>query len=269
MTEAFQNIQVPQRQEKPRTRGITMMIDWGIPLSQQTDILAAQRQFIDKAKIAGGIPRVMPVDLLKAKLEAYREAEISTANGGLFTELTLKQGTYEVMLAELTDLGFDAVEVSEILLTLTPEEKTHAVKYARAQGLKVLGEVGRKEGKMSDDEIIKDVEIYLNAGCVSVYLEAAELFESDTVREDLIRRLADQFPTDALIWELPVTILPGMTKAIKHKTASRLVALLGTEVNLANVEHDEIYVMELWRRGLAGDTAHPKGAYRLAGIGEP
>ena len=62
-------------------------------------------------------------------------------------------------------------------------------------------------------------------------------------------------------------MLPGITKAIKHKTASQLVATLGTEVNLANVEHDEVYLLECLRRGIAGDTRHAQGAFRLAGIG--
>jgi phosphosulfolactate synthase len=109
----FQGIAVPQRQQKPRSRGLTMMIDWGMPLGQQEDVLACSGDLIDKAKIAAGIPRVMPRDLLMAKLAAYREAGISTANGGMFTELALKQGSYDVLLQELVETGFDAVEVSK------------------------------------------------------------------------------------------------------------------------------------------------------------
>ena len=198
-----------------------MMIDWGIPEAQQADIIAAQGHLIDKAKIAAGIPRFMPVDLLKRKLAAYRAAGISTANGGLFTELTLKQGTYDEMLSEMTD-----------------------------------------------DEIMADVETYLNAGASSVYLEAAEIFDGETAREALIRKLSNTFPAEALIFELPVNILPGITDAMKHKMASKMVSTLGTEVNLANVEHYEVYLLECLRRGLGGDTNHPGGAFRLAGIGD-
>lgn len=264
---AFQQIAIPSRQEKPRTRGVTMMIDWGLPEGQQADIIAAQGHLVDKAKIAAGIPRFMPEDLLRRKLALYREAGISTANGGLFTELTLKQGSYSAMLEQLASLGFDAVEVSENLVPLSAQAKADAVRHARdAYGLKVIGEVGRKEGEMTDDDIMEDVECYLNAGAETVYLEAAEIFDGEVAREGLIRRLTDHFPAEALIFELPVNLIPGITDAIKHKTASRLVATLGTEVNLANVEHYEVYLLECLRRGLAGDTNHPGGAYRLAGI---
>jgi phosphosulfolactate synthase len=268
MQQSFSAIAVPERQEKPRTRGITMMIDWGIPEAQQADIIAAQGHLVDKAKIAGGIPRFMPIELLKRKLSAYRDAGISTANGGLFTELTLKQGSYDAMLSEMVELGFDAVEISENLMPLSTAAKIQAVRHAKENyGLTVLGEVGRKEGEMTDDEIIADVEVYLNAGATSVYLEAAEIFDGESAREGLIRRLDDTFPAHSLIYELPVNILPGITDSIKHKMASKMVATLGTEVNLANVEHYEVYVLEILRRGLGGDTNHAGGALRLAGIG--
>lgn len=265
---AFSEIPVPQRQEKPRSRGITMMIDWGIPIGQQADIIASAGHLIDKAKVAGGIPRFMPFDLLKLKLNAYRDAGISTANGGLFTELALKQNTYDIMLTEMCELGFASVEVSENLVALSVSQKIEAVRHAHKNyGLQVLGEVGRKEGSMSDDEIIEDVEIYLNAGTSAVYLEAYEMFDGPNPREGLIRRLSENFPPEMLIYELPVVILPGTTRDIKHQIAARMVSILGTEVNLANVEHDELYLLECIRRGMAGDTSHPEGAYRLAGIG--
>ncbi len=245
-----------------------MMIDWGIPTGQQADIIASAEHLIDKAKVAGGIPRFMPFDQLKGKLNAYREARISTANGGLFTELALKQGTYDALLSELCELGFASVEVSENLVALSASEKSEAVRHARQNyGLLVLGEVGRKEGTMSDDEVIEDIETYLNAGADSVYLEAYEMFDGPIPREKLIRRLSENFPPETLIYELPVVVLPGTTRDIKHQIAARMVSILGTEVNLANVEHDELYLLECIRRGLAGDTSHPEGAYRLAGIG--
>ncbi len=66
---------------------------------------------------------------------------------------------------------------------------------------------------------------------------------------------------------LPVTVLPGVTCDIKHKTAAHLAQLKGTGVNFANVEHDELYLLECIRRGPGGDTSHSGGAYRLAVIG--
>lgn len=172
------------------------------------------------------------------------------------------------MLSAMVELGFKSVEVSENFVSLSAKVKTEAVRHARETfGLDVLGEVGRKEGKMTDDEIMKDFEIYLNAGASSVYFEAAEIFEGDNAREKLILRLTDSFPAKKLIFELPVNVIPGITNAIKHQMTSRMIAALGTEVNLANVEHNEVYLLEYLRLGLGGDTDHKDGAYRRAGIG--
>lgn len=269
MTEfSFAAIPVPNRDEKPRRRGITMMIDWGIPLGLQKDVVASQGHLVDKAKIAAGIPRFMPPDLLRRKIAAYRDAGIATANGGLLTELVLKQGTYDALLAGMAELGFDSVEVSENLQVFSREEKTRAVRLAKdSYGLSVIGEVGRKEGRMTDKEVLEDIETYLGAGADCVYIEAAEMFDGDGARDSLIRTIDDNFPPETILYELPVDVLPGITRAIKHKTASRLVAMLGTNVNLANVEHYEVCLLECLRRGIAGDTMHPQGAFRLAGIG--
>ena len=90
---AFSSIPIPEREEKPRKKGLTMMIDWGIPLGLQKDCLEGQGLYVDEAKIAGSIHRVMPADYLKKKIAAYQAEDIFTFPGGLFTELAIAQGT--------------------------------------------------------------------------------------------------------------------------------------------------------------------------------
>ncbi|UWQ89881.1 phosphosulfolactate synthase [Rhodobacteraceae bacterium M382] len=72
------------------------------------------------------------------------------------------------------------------------------------------------------------------------------------------------FPAESLIYELPVDIRPGFTASMKHKMALQMIATLGTHVNLANVEHHEVYLLECLRCGIGGDTNHPHGALRMA-----
>lgn len=60
----FTSIPVPERQAKPRTRGLNMMIDWGMGLARQADTLESASPYIDNAKIAASIPRVMPREVL-------------------------------------------------------------------------------------------------------------------------------------------------------------------------------------------------------------
>ncbi len=266
LTFAYGSIPMPEREDKPRTKGQTMMIDWGLPFNMQLDLIESQGLYVDEAKIAGSIAGVTPKPYLEKKINAYKDAGIFVFPGGLFAELALVQGNFEKYLQESIDLGFSGIEVSDNLIKLSPGDKRAAIKKAVNDfGLVVMGEVGRKEGVMSGDEIIADCELCMEAGCKCVLLEAHELFHGD-IREDVIEELMQKIPAEKLMFELPVQYLPDVTKSYKTQILFWMVSKFGTHVNLANVEWDEIYFTEMTRRGACGDTSHPEGAYRLAGV---
>ena len=269
-TETVLGVRMPARQSKPRTRGLTMMIDWGLPPLHQADVVKTAGRFIDMAKIAGSIAGLMDEAVLLEKLRLYREAEISTSQGGLFVELAVMQGRVEALFENLARLGFDAVEVSDNLLDWSLDEKRNVIATARRDfGLRVLGEVGKKEGNLTDGQVLADLDACFEAGAALVFLEAYEFFAGERIREDLIRSIAQRFGLERVIFELPVVILPGVSREFKHRVTAWLVRELGTDVNLANLEWDEIWIAEMTRRGAGGDTSHPGGAYSLTGPGGP
>ncbi len=262
----FAGIPIPERTPKPRRRGLTMMIDWGLPLGLQRDCLEAFGLYVDEAKIAAGIPRIMPAETLRQKIDIYSREGIFTFPGGLFTELALAQGNFEVFLGEAAAAGFKGIEVSDNLLRIDPKEKKAVIaKAVNDFGMQVMGEVGRKEGGMTDEALIADVENCLEAGASLVLLEAHELFHGE-IRTDAIEALAQRVSLERIMFELPVAVLPDVTKAYKTEVLFWLVKQFGTDVNLANVEWDEIYFTEISRRGMSGSASHPQGAYSLAGI---
>lgn len=263
---AFASIPVPERAPKPRTRGLNMMIDWGMGLARQADTLESAGLYIDNAKIAASIPRVMPRELLARKLALYRAHGIAPMIGGLFTELAHMQGNAAKLFDEAASIGFGALEVSDNLITYPPGAKAKLIRDCAAAGLKAYGEVGRKEGALDDDAFVADIDDCLQAGAAGVYLEAYELFAQGETRTALIERIRARFPAERIIYELPVVILPGVHREFKHRITAWLVRTLGTDVNLANIEWDELYITEITRRGMAGDASHPEGAYRLAGF---
>jgi phosphosulfolactate synthase len=57
------------------------------------------------------------------------------------------------------------------------------------------------------------------------------------------------------MFELPVTVLPDVTKTYKTKILFWMIKEFGPEVNLANVEWDEIYFIEISRRGISGEDS--------------
>lgn len=263
---AFAGIPLPHRAEKPRRTGISMMIDWGMGLARQADTLEIAGHYIDLAKIAGPISRLLERRLLVEKLALYRRHAVATSIGGLFVELAWSQGTYDRLLAEAGAVGFDAIEVSDNLIRFAAGQKARAIRQALDAGLAVYGEVGRKEGHMDDDAVIADIADCLDAGSRAVFVEAHELFADGDVRAALIERIGRTFPAERIIYELPVVILPGVHREYKHRITAWLVRTLGTEVNLANIEWDELFVTEGVRRGAGGETGHAGGAYALAGV---
>lgn len=267
-TFAFSSLPVPERQAKPRSRGLNMMIDWGMGLARQADTLESAGLYIDNAKIAATIPRVMPRELLEKKTALYRAHGIAPMIGGLFTELAYMQRNVPALLEDALATGFGALEVSDNLITYPPGEKARLIRECNAAGLKAYGEVGRKEGALDDAAFLADIADCLDAGAAGVYLEANELFAQGGTRTALIEAIGQRFPAEKIVYELPVVILPGVHREFKHRITTWLVKTLGTEVNLANLEWDEIYITEIARRGMAGDASHPQGAYRLAGFEE-
>lgn len=268
-TETALGVYLPARQSKPRNRGLTMMIDWGLPPLHQADVVKTAGPLVDMAKIAGSIAGLMDEVVLLDKLRIYREAAISTSQGGLFVELAVMQGRVQTLFENLARLGFDAVEVSDNLLDWSLEEKKQVIASAREDfGFRVLGEVGKKEGNLTDSQVMADLDACFEAGASLVFLEAYEFFSGARIRADLIQSIAQRFGLENVIFELPVVILPGVNREFKHRVTAWLVKELGTEVNLANLEWDEIWIAEMIRRGAGGETSHPGGAYRLAGFGE-
>ncbi len=204
---------------------------------------------------------------MKKKISLYQNAGCLTFPGGIFAELALAQGNYEKFLEEARALNFGAIEVSDNILEISPGDKARAIKTAaRDFGLKVMGEVGKKEGVMTRDELIADVENCLEAGAAGVLSEAHELFHGD-IRKDDIEALIARVPMEKIMFELPVTALPDVTKSYKYRILFWLVKTFGTEVNLANVEWDEVYFTEITRLGASGESSHPDGAYARAGMG--
>ena len=51
----FEGLDGIDRPSKPRDNGLTMVIDWGIGLHEQADLLSTAADYFDFAKIAVGI----------------------------------------------------------------------------------------------------------------------------------------------------------------------------------------------------------------------
>ena len=170
---AFSAIPMLERPAKPRGSGQTMMIDFGLGLHQQEDILQLASEYIDSAKIAVGVARLLPRELVMRKINLYKQYNVVPYPGGQFLEYAVLCGKVDAYFAEAAAVGFPAVEVSDNLLSISLDEKRALIAKAReVYNLEVFGEVGKKEGLAVTVSLEDDIRACLEAGSSKVLIEA-------------------------------------------------------------------------------------------------
>jgi phosphosulfolactate synthase len=261
-TRFFGDLEIPERTEKPRDRGITMMIDWGLGPVCQDDVSCFCGDYIDLAKVAVGIPRMIGDDELIRKNAAYRSRGIDPFPGGMLLEYAMhsyrKSGKPVIDAArryyeESVRVGFSVMEVSDNVIEISPDEKREVISLAaREFGYRVLGEVGTKREETSAEEMIADVQNCIEAGSWKVLLEAAEFVDrkDGSIKMDLVEAIMKRFSPQELIFEIPGPWNPSTTLSKSHEMKMSLVDAFGPEVSLGNILPDDVLELETLRLGL-------------------
>jgi phosphosulfolactate synthase len=240
---------LPERTAKPRQRGVTHVIDRGLPIATLESLLDVAGAHIDFVKFGWGTAYVSRH--IRAKVVACGEAKVRTCTGGTLLELASAQGKLREFVRWADSLGFDAVEVSEGTVDLGPGMKTGLIE-ALSRDFCVLAEVGSKDAArpVRAAAWAAVVQRDLDAGAAFVIAEGREsgnvgLYGPDgTVRESLVGALLTRLPSERIIFEAPA--------GAQQKW---FVRRLGIDVNLGNVPPDDVIALETLRRGLRSDTA--------------
>lgn len=239
---------IPERPEKPRNVGLTMVMDKGLSLQQAEQFVATSGHLVDLVKLGFGTSYVTPN--VEQKIAFYRHSGIQCYLGGTFFEAFLRRDMLEDYLRLLDQLGLDTVEISDGSVQLNPELKCEIIRRFSSYK-RVLSEVGSKEegiliapGKwkqMMQDE--------LSAGAWKVIAEARESGTVGIYRPNgkahtsLINKIMNVIDPEAVIWEAP-----------QKSQQVFWIKLLGANVNLGNIAPEEVIPLETLRLGLRGDT---------------
>lgn len=245
----------PERSiSKPRRKGLTMMMDWGIPFNAQADLLELVAPFVDLAKLVVGTAGLYEEAYLQRKLACYREHRISPFIGGQFLEYVLhSQGMAGVrpFCEEARRLGIEAIEVSDNVVPMTEDQRRQMVLTAIDCGLEVHGEVGSKSRASEAGVLIAQAENYFAAGASVVLVEGAELLHDGEPERRLIDDLRAGLDIDRVIFELSGTWIPGTHDTDIYALKVFLVKTFGPDVNLANILPDAVWETETLRAGLS------------------
>ncbi|MCO6496116.1 MAG: phosphosulfolactate synthase [Chitinophagaceae bacterium] len=246
----FKLTQIPERLTKPRTYGLTMVMDKGLSVEEARNLISAAGPYLDIIKLGFGTAYVTPN--LREKIELYKKADIHVYFGGTLFEAFFIRNQFDDYIALCKDYGIDYMEVSDGSITIPHTEKCGYIEKLTKHGT-VLSEVGSKDATniIPPYKWIELMKAELEAGSTYVIAEARESGNvgiyrgTGEVREGLVQEILTQIPAERIMWEAP-------------KKAQQLyfLNLLGCNVNLGNISPQEIIPLEAMRIGLRGDTFH-------------
>jgi len=242
-------LRLPTRPRKPRTQGITHVLDKGLSIGETRGLVRQAGRMVDIVKVGWGIGYIDPT--LAERVAIYRSAGISVCLGGTLTEIVALQDRLPEMRDWAMRLGVTHAEVSNGLRQLTDQDKVGLIKEL-SMDFVVLAETGAKDGSFPVDpagwwqEMLRD----LDAGADWVVAEGREsgtigLYGPDqAVHEDIVGAILDRVPGERVIFEAPV-----------KRQQTYFVKRIGPNVNLGNIEPASVLALETLRLGLRADTA--------------
>ncbi len=241
---------LPERTQKPREKGLTMVMDKGLSIREVEDMLEIGEDKIDIVKLGWATSYVTP--RLDEKIKMYQSAGIPVYLGGTLFEAFAIRNQFDDYLRVLEKYGITHAEVSDGSMDMDHDDKCEYIRKL-CNHVTVLSEVGSKDA----DVIIppyKWIELMqkeLEAGSWKVIGEAREsgnvgLFRgSGEVRSGLVEEILTKIPFEKILWEAP-----------QKAQQVWFIKLLGANVNLGNIAPNEIIPLETIRLGLRGDTFH-------------
>ncbi len=247
-------LSLPARQDKPRTAGLTHVLDKGISVAATSELLRTAGEFIDIWKWGWGTAYLDPE--VPVKLKLLEGSQVRACLGGTMLEIAWLQGRHKECLDWAGDLGFGIVEVSRGVAPMTLPEKRELIEYAAAD-FTVFSEVGSKDPKIAVDPHAwsEEVRADLDAGASMVVAEGREsgtvgLYDAaGQVRVDVVEAITraiethDATGSERILFEAP-----------RKDQQAWFIRHFGADVNLANIAVGDVMGVEALRLGLRADT---------------
>lgn len=246
----FNLTQIPERNQKPRASGITMVMDKGLSIEEAKNFLSIAHPHVDILKLGFGTAFVTPN--LREKIEVYQSFDIPVYFGGTLFEAFLIRNQFNDYIEMCKNYKIAYMEVSDGSITIPHAEKCGYIEKLAKYGT-VLSEVGSKDETniFPPYKWIELMRAELGAGSTYVIAEAREagnvgLYRgTGEVRQGLVQEILTQIPAEKIIWEAP-----------QKSQQLYFLELLGANVNLGNIAPTEVIPLEAMRVGLRGDSFH-------------
>jgi phosphosulfolactate synthase len=241
-------LDLPRRTPKPRSQGITHMIDPGLSVRDAESVMESVEPFVDLVRLGWGTAYI--TQDLRRKLDVYRSHGLPVMLGGTLTELAWLHGRIDGLRSWLDELAIEHVEVSSGVVPMPPDQKAELISTL-AQDRTVYAEIGEKDPRalMAPYRWVELIREALEAGATQVICEgradgSAGVFRPDgEVRTGLIDEIVHEVDVHRLIFEAP-----------KRHQQIWFIERYGTDVNLGNIDPHDVISLETLRVGLRADT---------------
>ena len=239
---------VPARSPKPRTQGLTHVIDKGMNLRDIEGLFETAGDYVDIVKLGWGTSYV--TRNLDEKIALYRSFDTPVVCGGTLFEAAVARGKLDDYRRWLGEHRFSHVEVSDGTIDLPRERKVELIAEL-GRDFVVLSEVGSKDGDVvyAPYQWVEWLKEDLEAGAWKVITEGREggtagiYRPTGDMRTGLIDELVHEIELGDIVFEAPATVAQAW-----------FVQKFGPEVNLGNIPPEEVIPLETLRVGLRSDT---------------
>jgi len=239
---------LPERTQKPRDKGITMVMDKGLSLRQVEDFLEVAGPYTDIVKLGWATSYVTPN--LDQKIKLYQDAGIPVYFGGTLFEAMIIRGQFDDYRRVLDKYKLQHAEVSDGSITIDHNQKCEYISKL-AQQVTVISEVGSKDVQkiFAPYKWIQLMKAEIEAGSWKVIAEAREsgnvgiYRDSGEVRQGLVDEILTQIPEGTIIWEAP-----------QKAQQVWFIKLIGANVSLGNIAPADVIPLETLRLGIRSDT---------------
>jgi phosphosulfolactate synthase len=241
-------LDVPARSPKPRTHGLTHVLDKGLNLRDIEGLFDTAGEYVDIVKLGWGTSYV--TRNLEKKIALYRSFDTPVVCGGTLFEAVVARGKLDEYRSWLTENRLSHVEVSDGTIELPREQKLELIAEL-AKDFVVMSEVGSKDAEVvyAPYQWVEWMKEELDAGSWKVITEGREggtagiYRPTGEMRTGLIDEIVHEIDLGDIIFEAPT-----------EASQAWFVSKFGPEVNLGNIPPSEVIPLETLRLGLRADT---------------
>ena len=239
---------IPDRAEKPRNKGLTMVMDKGLSLNEAENMVALKSELTDIVKLGFGTSLL--TRYIDKKIKLYHKAGIMVYVGGTLFEAFAVRNQFDDFCKLMDKLKLEMVEVSDGSISIEHDTKCEYIQKL-SKNFKVISEIGSKceSNSLEDSDWVEYMKKELQAGSWKVIAEAREggnvgMFDPNgNIKENLIKKITNKISTSKILWEAP-----------QKKQQVWFINNFGANVNLGNISPNDIISLECLRIGLRGDT---------------